>query len=119
MKKLIIAILASSLGLATQKPVKAVPVQCYVGQNEVFQVCDIKEIEPLMYLLTWSDGEKTAIVETQTPSGSWIKVAHIRTDDTVYAGGVRYPRTHYEEGEWLCYHMEPGGLGGIDFCITP
>jgi hypothetical protein len=119
MKRLIAAILASSLGLAIQKPVKASPIQCYVGQGEAYQVCDFKEIEPSTYLLTWSDGEKTAIIETKTPSGSWAKVAHARADGSVYAAGARYPRIHYEKGEWLCYHFQPGGLGDIDFCITP
>ena len=119
MKKLIAAILTSSLTLAIQKPAKAGPIQCYIGQGGAYQVCDLKKTEPSMYMLTWPDGEKTAIIETQTPSGSWIKVAHIKPDETVYAGGVRYPRIHYEKGEWLCYHLQPGGLGDIDFCITP
>lgn len=119
MKRLIVALLASSLGLAIQKPVKASPIQCYIGQGGAYQVCDFKEIKPSTYLITWSDGEKTGIVETRTPSGTWAKVVHAHADDEVYATGTRYPRIHRENGEWLCYHFQPGGLGKIDFCITP
>ena len=119
MKRLLVSILAGGLGLAIQKPVQAAPIQCYIGEAGAYQVCDFQEIEPSEYFLTWADGEKTAIIETQTPSGSWAKVAHINNDGNVYAAGARYPRIHYEKGEPLCYHPEPGGLGEIDFCITP
>ncbi len=119
MKRLLVSILAGGLGLAIQKPVQAAPVQCYIGETGAYQVCDFQEIEPSMYVLTWADGERTVISETQTPSGSWSKVAHLSVDNNVYAAGARYARIHYEKGEWLCYHPEPGGLGEIDFCITP
>ncbi|NEQ27751.1 MAG: hypothetical protein F6K28_53890, partial [Microcoleus sp. SIO2G3] len=90
-----------------------------IGQTGSYQVCDVREVGASEYLLTWPDTDKTAIVETSTPSGSWIDVSHAHADGRVYGGGVRYPANHNEGegGDWLCYHRQPGGAGDIDFCI--
>jgi hypothetical protein len=96
----------------------AEPVQCYLGNGGSYQVCDVQTVGPREYILTWPDGEKTAIVETTTNSGSWIEVRHVNSAGEVYGGGARYPVTHHEQGEWLCYHSQPSG-SDIDFCVTP
>lgn len=112
-------LLTSGLSLSFATPVKADPVQCYIGKGGTYKVCDLQTVKPQHYLLVWPDGERTAIIETRTSSGSWIDVRHARANGDMYGGGTRYPATHYEQGKWLCYHRQPGKRGGIDFCITP
>ncbi|ERN42531.1 hypothetical protein KR51_00008510 [Rubidibacter lacunae KORDI 51-2] len=119
MKKLLLGIATLGLGVAVPKPAIAAPIQCYIDNDGSYQVCDLQTQGPSQFMLTWPDGERTAIVENQTQSGSWVEVRHINVQGQSYGGGVRYPKTHFEQGEWLCYHELPGGQGSIDFCLTP
>ena len=95
------------------------PVQCYIGQNGEYLVCDIQEIGDGEYLLIWPDGEATALIIHGSPSGSYAEIVHVDSGGTPYSHSTRYPHTHYQPGEeWMCLHRLPGGRGGIDFCLT-
>ena len=115
--KIIITGFTGIIGLLAQTPAKAYPIECYVGQYANYQICDVQSPEDSFFVVSWSDGETTAIEERETSSGTWANVAHARPDETIYAAGVRYPRIHYNNGNWVCYHKDPAGLEAIDFCL--
>ena len=117
MKKAVVLYMATLLGLIIPTQAQAKPVQCYIGKDGSYQICDLRSIQYSNYLLIWPGGNRTAIIENTRPSGSWLDVRHAYANGTIYGGGTRYPVTHYEQGRWLCYHTQPGG-GQIDFCIT-
>ncbi|NEP58448.1 MAG: hypothetical protein F6K31_15770 [Symploca sp. SIO2G7] len=117
LKKIIITGFTSLVGLLAQAPAKALPIECYIGSSLNYQICDVQNPEASMFVVLWEDGDITAIKEKETSSGTWANVAHARPDETIYATGVRYPRIHYNNGNWVCYHKDPAGLGAIDFCL--
>ncbi|MGK7872313.1 MAG: hypothetical protein AB4426_03035 [Xenococcaceae cyanobacterium] len=116
-QQLLVPIIATGLSLIPEL-VNAAPIQCYIGQSGAYRICDLQRKGTLRYLVVWPDRERTLIIVVSTPSGSYADVRHAYPNGTIYGGGTRYPRFHYEQGKWLCLHREPGGRGTIDFCIT-
>ena len=115
-QQILIFIVVTNLSF-TSKLVNAVPIQCYIGRNESYQICDIQIRGRSYYSILWPSGNRTAFDYVLTQSGEYIEVSHFYPDGEIYGKGTRYPRMHYEQGEWLCLHTLPGGRGEIDFCI--
>jgi len=115
----VILALGFSASVCAPKAAQAAPIQCYIDNGGSYHVCDVKEVSSNKFILTWQDGEVTAIIEHRSPSGLWYEVAHARQNGDIYAGGTRYAHSHYhQQGEWTCFHHHPGGRGKIDFCIA-
>ncbi|NEO51914.1 MAG: hypothetical protein F6K54_01700 [Okeania sp. SIO3B5] len=116
-KQLILSIITTALSLFPQI-VNASPIQCYIGKNKVYQICDMQKKGGSQFLITWPDTDKTLITLVSTQSGEYADILHARSNGDIYGRGTRYLKFHYEQGKWLCFHRKPGGQGGIDFCIT-
>ena len=115
-QQLLVFIAATNLSF-TSKLANAVPIQCYIGRDGSYQICDMQRKGKSYYSILWPSGNRTVFDYVLTQSGEYIEVSHFYSDGKVYGRGTRYPRMHYEHGEWLCLHTQPGGRGKIDFCI--